>query len=83
MPDDFFDTSALVKRHINETGSKWVRSLIRAKANHRIYIARITAAEVSAAITRRSTAATSPPPRPERCSAISVATWTSVTASST
>src|SRR5262249_4684050 len=48
-----FDTSALVKRHVNETGSKWVRSLIRAKATHRIYIARITVVEVFAAITRR------------------------------
>jgi predicted nucleic acid-binding protein len=53
MADYFFDTSALVKRHINEIGSAWVRSLIRAKATHRIYIARITAVEVFAAITRR------------------------------
>jgi predicted nucleic acid-binding protein len=53
MADDFFDTSALVKRHVNEIGSPWVRSLIRAKATHRIYIARITAVEVFAAITRR------------------------------
>jgi hypothetical protein len=53
MADYFFDTSALVKRHVDETGSKWVRSLIRAKATYRIYIARITAVEVFAAITRR------------------------------
>jgi predicted nucleic acid-binding protein len=53
MADYFFDTSALVKRHVNETGSVWVRSLIRAKADHRIYVARITAVEVFAAITRR------------------------------
>ncbi len=53
MADYFFDTSALVKRHVNETGSPWVRSLIRAKATYRIYIARITAVEVFAAITRR------------------------------
>jgi predicted nucleic acid-binding protein len=53
MADYFFDTSALVKRHVNETGSAWVRSLIRAKAAHRIYIARITTVEVFAAITRR------------------------------
>ncbi len=53
MADYFFDTSALVKRHVNEIGSEWVRSLIRAKANHRIYIARITTVEVFAAITRR------------------------------
>jgi uncharacterized protein len=53
MADYFFDTSALVERHVNETGSKWVRTLIRAKATYRIYIARITAVEVFAAITRR------------------------------
>jgi uncharacterized protein len=48
-----FDTSALVKRHVRETGSAWVRSLTRAKASHTIYIARITAVEVFSAITRR------------------------------
>jgi predicted nucleic acid-binding protein len=48
-----FDTSALVKRHVQETGSVWVRSLTRAKASHTIYLARITAVEVYAAITRR------------------------------
>ncbi len=53
MADYFFDTSALVKRHVNEVGSPWVRSLVRAKASHRVYIARITAVEVSSAITRR------------------------------
>jgi predicted RNase H-like HicB family nuclease len=53
MADCFFDTPGLVKRHVNETGSAWVRSLIRGKAAHRIYIARITAVEVFAAITRR------------------------------
>jgi predicted nucleic acid-binding protein len=49
----YFDTSALVKRHVNEAGSPWVRSLVRAKAGHRIYIARITAVEITSAITRR------------------------------
>jgi predicted nucleic acid-binding protein len=53
MADYFFDSSALVKRHVDEPGSKWVRSLIRAKATYRIYIARITPVEVFAAITRR------------------------------
>lgn len=53
MPDYFLDTSALVKRHINETGSAWVRSLIRSKVSHSLYIARITAVEVTSAITRR------------------------------
>jgi predicted nucleic acid-binding protein len=53
MADYVFDTSALVKRHVNEVGSRWVRSLVRAKATHRLYIARITAVEVTSAITRR------------------------------
>jgi predicted nucleic acid-binding protein len=53
MADYFFDTSALVKRHVIEIGSAWVRSLVRAKAAHDLYIARITAVEVTSAITRR------------------------------
>lgn len=53
MADYFFDTSALVKRHVIETGSRWVKSLVHAKAAHTLYIARITAVEVSSAITRR------------------------------
>ena len=53
MADYFFDTSALVKRHVNETGSRWVKSIVRAQAGHRLYIARITAVEVTSAITRR------------------------------
>ena len=53
MADYFFDTSALVKRHVTEAGSVWVKSLVRAKAGHTLYIARITAVEVTSAITRR------------------------------
>jgi len=48
-----FDTSALVKRHVRETGSAWVRSRTRAKVSHTMYLARITPVEVYAAITRR------------------------------
>jgi predicted nucleic acid-binding protein len=53
MADYFFDTSALVKRHVIEAGSGWVRSLVRAKAAHDLYIARVTVVEVTSAITRR------------------------------
>jgi uncharacterized protein len=53
MADFFFDTSPLVKRHVTEVGSAWVKSLVRAKAGHTLYLARITAVEVAAAITRR------------------------------
>ncbi len=53
MADFFFDTSGLVKRHVIEVGSAWVRSLVHAKAAHDLYIARVTAVEVTSAITRR------------------------------
>jgi predicted nucleic acid-binding protein len=53
MADFFFDTSGLIKRHVREAGSAWVRSLVQAKAGHALYIARITAVEVTSAIIRR------------------------------
>jgi uncharacterized protein len=49
----FFDSSGLVKRHVDETGSVWVRALTRVKAGHTLYIARITPVEITSAITRR------------------------------
>ena len=49
----FFDSSAIVKRYISETGSGWVTSMSDISTNNRIYIARITAVEVVSAITRR------------------------------
>ena len=49
----FLDSSALVKRHLREQGSAWVRSLTHTKAGHTLFIARITAVEIVAAITRR------------------------------
>ena len=52
-----FSTPAhLVKRHVIEAGSPWVKSLVRAKAAHTLYVARITAIEVTSAITRRQRA---------------------------
>ena len=53
MANYFLDTSALVKRHVKEAGSVWVRTLTGAKAGHTLYIARITAVEVVSAVTRR------------------------------
>lgn len=49
----FFDSSALVKRHVDETGSTWVRTPTRVKARHTLSIARITAIEITSAITRK------------------------------
>jgi len=49
----FFDSSALVKRYAKEPGSAWVRGLTKPKAAHTLYIARITAVEITSAITRK------------------------------
>jgi predicted nucleic acid-binding protein len=46
----FFDTSALVKRYALEDGRLWVQSITDPAAANRIYVARITGAEVIAAI---------------------------------
>ncbi|MCP9493991.1 MAG: type II toxin-antitoxin system VapC family toxin [Pyrinomonadaceae bacterium MAG19_C2-C3] len=50
----FLDSSAVVKRYLIEAGSVWVRSLFAAASTEPLVIARITGAEVVAAITRRS-----------------------------
>jgi predicted nucleic acid-binding protein len=55
----FFDSSALVKRYVAETGSKWVQSITDPAAANTIFIARITGAEVVATVARR-VGATSP-----------------------
>ncbi len=49
----FFDSSALVKRYAKEPGSAWVRGLTKPKATHTLYIARITAVEITSAITQK------------------------------
>jgi uncharacterized protein len=49
----FFDSSAIVKRYVAETGSAWVGEILNPAARHRIYIARISIVEVTAAVARR------------------------------
>jgi predicted nucleic acid-binding protein len=49
----FFDSSALVKRYAQETGTGWIFSLVRPSAQNRLYLARITGVEVVAALTKR------------------------------
>ena len=49
----FFDSSAIVKRYLNEIGTNWVTNIFDPAASSEIYIARISGAEVVAAITRR------------------------------
>jgi predicted nucleic acid-binding protein len=50
----YFDSSALVKRYADETGTRWVRSLTEPQAGHDIFTAHITSIEVVAAIARKT-----------------------------
>jgi predicted nucleic acid-binding protein len=49
----FVDSSALVKRYVRETGTAWVRGTTRRRPSTYIYVALITAVEVTSAIARR------------------------------
>ena len=51
----FFDSSALVKRYAQETGTAWVQTIA---AQNYIFLARITPVEVIAAIERRKRTST-------------------------
>lgn len=53
MAGFFFDSSAIVKRYVNETGSNFVEGLTDLKSGNLILLARITRVEVAAAIARR------------------------------
>jgi hypothetical protein len=64
----FFDSSALVKRYVIETGTAWVRGITRHNPVTIIYIAHITAVEVTCAVARRRKGI--PPLTPARASSI-------------
>jgi predicted nucleic acid-binding protein len=48
----FLDSSALVKRYVEEDGTAWVRRLTRRNGHNRIYLTRITPVEVTSSIIR-------------------------------
>lgn len=54
MSGYFFDSSALVKRYVPETGTAWVRSIVDPKSRHTIFIAHVTQIELVSAAMRRS-----------------------------
>ncbi len=54
MATYFFDSSALVKRYAREAGTAWMLGLFRRAAGHRLYVARITGVEVTAALARKA-----------------------------
>jgi predicted nucleic acid-binding protein len=49
----FLDTSTVVKRYAQETGTAWVQSLAAPTAGHLLAVVRITLAETVAAVTRK------------------------------
>lgn len=49
----FIDTSALVKRYVNEIGSSYILSIFAPSVNNEVFIAAITGVEIIAAIARR------------------------------
>lgn len=50
----FFDSSAIVKRYLVESGTVWVSSITDLEAGNTIYLCRIAFVEVISAIMRRS-----------------------------
>ena len=50
----FCDTSAIVKRYVNEPGTAWLISITDRGAGGRVFVAGITGAEAVAALTRKS-----------------------------
>ena len=48
-----FDSSALVKRYLDERGSDWVRRTLLPSSAHTVFVAQTTPVELIAAITRR------------------------------
>ncbi len=53
MAGFFCDSSAIVKRYVNEIGSNFVDNLANLKSGNVVLLARITRVEVAAAIARR------------------------------
>jgi uncharacterized protein len=54
----FFDSSAIVKRYVHETGTAWVEAVADPASGNLIYLARIAAVEITSAIARRQRAGT-------------------------
>ena len=57
----FVETSALAKRYMAETGSVWLRALLDPSTGCSIYVVRVTAVEMIAALTRRERGGTLAP----------------------
>ena len=54
MPQTYFaDSSVLVKRHVQEIGSKWISQIADEETGNTIIISRLSFAEVFSAFNRR------------------------------
>ena len=49
----YADSSSLAKRYVQETGSTWLKSLVDPATGNEVYIVRLTAVELIAALARR------------------------------
>lgn len=49
----FLDSSAILKRYLDEVGSEWVRQTVAAENRHRLVISQITMVEVNSGFSRR------------------------------
>ena len=49
----FFDSSAIVKRYITETGSVWVKPIVRSQPKNNLFLSFVTGAEATAAFAKR------------------------------
>jgi predicted nucleic acid-binding protein len=58
----YADSSTLVKRHANEIGSAWVKTIFARSANNTVITARISVVEVFSALNRRVRETTIQPP---------------------
>lgn len=53
MKGYYLDASGLVKRYVDETGSKWLRTLVNAEPRPLLFTSRLTIVEVTSAFARR------------------------------
>ena len=49
----FLDTSAVVKRYVQEIGTAWLRNLTDSQSSHVLFILQLTEVELTAALARR------------------------------
>lgn len=49
----FVESSALVKRYVNETGNQWISGIVDPASGNAVYVADISEVEVTSAVRRR------------------------------